>query len=214
MKLHKMFNRQLLNSFKEVEVNARRKGICKTIVYNFGGLLELCYLSGRKNAARAVNFLWEVKQDFMTKQNLPVFKSELQPFNYDGNYQVRAIEKDSEFWFVAKDVCEVLELSNITEALRGLDDDELTSEILKSGGQGREMRLISESGLYALIMKSNKPEAKRFSRWVRKEVLPALARTGTYTITKQLTGKATDTQFYSADDIAAEMGTNRLVRQR
>ena len=62
----------------------------------------------------------------------------------------RTNERDGEPWWVAKDVCEILDLANITEALRGLDDDELSSEILKSGGQGREMRLISESGLYTL----------------------------------------------------------------
>ena len=69
-----------------------------------------------------------------------------------------------------------------TEALRGLDEDELTSEILKSGGQGREMRLVSESGVYTLVMRSNKPEAKRFRKWVTSEVLPQLMRTGSYSI--------------------------------
>lgn len=73
------------------------------------------------------------------------------------SHEVRTVIVDGEPWFVAKDVCDVLELGNITEALRGLDADELTSEILKSGGQGREMRLVNEPGLYALIFKSRKP---------------------------------------------------------
>ena len=73
------------------------------------------------------------------------------------SHEVRTVVIEGEPWFVAKDVCDVLELGNITESLRGLDADELTSEILKSGGQGREMRLVNESGLYALIFKSRKP---------------------------------------------------------
>lgn len=95
--------------------------------------------------------------------------------------KIRTAIIDGEPWFVAKDVCEVLELGNITEALRGLDADELTSEILKSGGQGREMRLINESGLYALVFKSRKPEAKTFRKWVTNEVLPSIRKTGGYT---------------------------------
>ena len=109
---------------------------------------------------------------------------ELQVFSYKGA-SVRTVERDGEAWFVAKDVCDVLELSNVTEALRGLDVDELTSEILNSGGQGREMRLVSEAGLYALVFRSNKPEAKAFSKWVRSEVLPSIRRTGSYSLSKE-----------------------------
>ena len=75
-------------------------------------------------------------------------------------------------WFVAKDVCEILELDNLTEALRGLDEDELSSEILMSGGQRREMKIINEPGLYSLVLRSRKPEAKQFKRWITHEVLP------------------------------------------
>ena len=89
---------------------------------------------------------------------------------------MRVVEKDGEPWFVAKDVCDILELENITNALKSLDSDDLTLTILKSGGQNREMKLISESGLYTLILRSNKPEAKKFARWVTHEVLPAIRR--------------------------------------
>lgn len=100
-------------------------------------------------------------------------------FDYNGA-EIRVLMKDGEPRFVAADVCAVLGLTNVTEALRGLDDDELSSEILKSGGQGREMRLISESGLYTLVMRSNKPEAKKFRKWVTQEVLPTIRKTGAY----------------------------------
>ena len=104
----------------------------------------------------------------------------LQVFNFEKK-DVRVVMKSDTPWWVAKDVCDILELNNITEALRGLDSDELASAILKSGGQGREMRLISESGLYTLIMRSNKPEARRFRKWVTSEVLPTIRKHGIYT---------------------------------
>lgn len=104
----------------------------------------------------------------------------LQVFNFEKK-DVRVVMKSDTPWWVAKDVCDILELNNITEALRGLDSDELATAILKSGGQGREMRLISESGLYTLIMRSNKPEARRFRKWVTSEVLPTTRKHGIYT---------------------------------
>ena len=79
-------------------------------------------------------------------------------------------------------MCDVLDLANITEALRSIDPVHLTSEILKSGGQMREMKIISEPGLYSLIFTSRKPEAKAFTRWIIREVLPSIRRTGGYGI--------------------------------
>ena len=103
----------------------------------------------------------------------------LQVFNFEKR-DVRVVMKDGEPWWVAKDVCDVLDLSNPSESLKALDEDELTSETLRSGGQGREMRLISESGVYTLVMRSNKPEAKRFRKWVTSEVLPTIRKHGAY----------------------------------
>lgn len=110
----------------------------------------------------------------MSGKNVQVFAFEQQ--------EVRIVEQDGVPWWVAKDVCDVLGLGNITETLRNLDEDELTSVILKSGGQDREMRLVSEAGLYSLILRSRKPEAKRFKRWVTHEVLPAIRKTGAYVL--------------------------------
>ncbi|MHB1350097.1 MAG: BRO-N domain-containing protein [Desulfobulbaceae bacterium] len=92
------------------------------------------------------------------------------------------IDERGEPWFVAKDVCDILELVNSREALKGLDDDELASEKLTSGGQLREMNLVSESGLYTLVIRSNKPQAKPFRRWVTHEVLPSIRKTGSYSL--------------------------------
>ena len=118
----------------------------------------------------------------------------LQVFNFE-KQDVRVVMKGGEPWWVAKDICDILELNNITEALRGLDTDELTSEILKSGGQGREMRLVSESGVYTLIMRSNKPEAKRFRKWVTSEVLPTIRKHGAYLTPDTLKAAINDPNF-------------------
>ncbi len=101
------------------------------------------------------------------------------PFQFN-EHPIRTIVRGEEPWFVARDVCDVLELSNVGEALSGLDYDELTSELLMSGGQRREMKLISESGLYNLIFKSRKPQAREFRKWVTSEVLPTIRKTGSY----------------------------------
>ena len=106
------------------------------------------------------------------------------PFKFE-KVAVRVEMIEDEPYFVAKDVCEVLGLNNIGEALRKLDDDELTSEKMMSGGQMREMKLVNESGLYSLILRSNKPQAKKFKKWVTSEVLPSIRRNGHYNVVSE-----------------------------
>ena len=108
--------------------------------------------------------------------------NDLMKFDFRGK-RVRTVVIEGEPWFVAKDVCEILELSNSREAVSNLDAEELTSAMLTSGGQRREMNIISESGLYALVFKSRKQEAKEFRKWVTKEVLPQIRKTGKYALT-------------------------------
>lgn len=100
------------------------------------------------------------------------------PFNYQGN-EVRSISLDGEPWFVAKDVCDILEMSNVTVAISRLDDDEVTK--LNLGSLSGEVNIISESGLYSLTLSSKKPEAKPFKRWVTRDVIPTIRKTGSYT---------------------------------
>lgn len=108
---------------------------------------------------------------------------EITVFAFRGQ-NVRTVIKDGEPWFVAKDVCDVLELTNPAEALRGLEEDERGSIRITDGtsskGGNPNHTIISESGLYALIFKSRKPEAKAFRKWVTSEVLPAIRRSGGY----------------------------------
>ena len=101
-------------------------------------------------------------------------------FKFEESTPIRSLIKDGEPWFVAKDICDVLGLSNITEALRNLEDDERGSEFLNTSGGRQKVVIISESGLYALVIRSNKPNARKFRKWITAEVLPAIRRTGRY----------------------------------
>ena len=105
------------------------------------------------------------------------------PFTFNGT-EVRTILRDGEPWFVAADVCNVLELADTSSALRELDEDEKITQHNERGnpraGIPHQFNLINESGLYALTFKSRKPEAKAFKKWVTAEVLPAIRKTGSF----------------------------------
>lgn len=110
--------------------------------------------------------------------------NDLVKFEFEGR-GVRTVVIEDEPWFVAKDVCDILGLVNSREAVANLEEDELRSVTLTSGGQRREMTALSESGLYALIFKSRKENAKRFRKWVTAEVLPQIRKTGSYSVTQK-----------------------------
>ncbi len=106
--------------------------------------------------------------------------NDLQIFSNPEFGSVRCIEKDGEPWWVLSDVCEVLEITNITKVTQRLDEDELTRLKVMSGGQKREMYLTNESGLYNVIIRSDKPKAKPFRKWITSEVIPSIRKTGGY----------------------------------
>lgn len=103
--------------------------------------------------------------------------AEIIPFDFE-EQAVRVVMRDDEPWFVAADVCRVLELENPSATLKRLDDDEVTLNTIE--GSHRPTNLINESGLYALVLTSRKEQAKRFRKWITAEVLPAIRRTGRY----------------------------------
>jgi prophage antirepressor-like protein len=103
----------------------------------------------------------------------------VQPFDYNG-LEVRTVTVDGEPWFVAADVCRALELDNVSMAVASLDDDEKGINSVDTPGGRQDVRVISEAGLYSLTLRSRKPEAKQFKRWVTHEVLPAIRKTGSY----------------------------------
>lgn len=96
------------------------------------------------------------------------------------NQQVRTVLIDNQPYFVAKDVCDSLQLTDASQAVERLDEDEKLTRIIYGSGQGRQMWLVNESGLYNLIFRSNKPEAKAFRKWVTSEVLPSIRQIGKY----------------------------------
>jgi prophage antirepressor-like protein len=113
--------------------------------------------------------------------------NELVSMQYEGS-EVRMVVKDGVPWWVAKDVCAVLDLENTTRAVERLDEDEKGVSSIHTPGGDQEVLAVNEFGLYALILGSRKPEAKQFKRWVTHKVLPAIRKTGSYQLsTGQMT---------------------------
>lgn len=107
--------------------------------------------------------------------------AELQTFNFNNTPLRTLTDENGDPWFVAKDVCDVLGLNNVSQALTRLDTDEKSSIILNEGTPGTPTKsIVSESGLYSLIIASRKPEAHEFKRWITHEVLPSIRKHGIY----------------------------------
>jgi anti-repressor protein len=104
-------------------------------------------------------------------------------FQYQ-DHQVRTVIKDGEPWFVAKDVCEILDISKHRDAVSRLDNDERGSVLVDTPGGTQSVSAVNEYGLYSLILRSRKPEAKEFKRWITHEVIPSIRKTGSYSIKK------------------------------
>lgn len=114
------------------------------------------------------------------------YAQEIQTFDFKEN-PVRALERDGQPWFVAADVCRVLELANPRQVVSSLHEDEKATVQNMDGRAGhgaQSFNVINESGLYALIFKSRKPQAQAFRKWVTSEVLPTLRKTGHYQLPK------------------------------
>lgn len=100
-----------------------------------------------------------------------------------GNLNVRVVQDENgEPWFVATDIAGALEFRDAYNAVRSLDDDEKGTHTVSTPGGAQRLATINESGLFALIIRSNKPRAKQFRKWVTAEVLPALRRNGRYEV--------------------------------
>lgn len=105
----------------------------------------------------------------------------MQTFTFNpSNQPIRVEMIDNEPWFVAKDVCQALTISNHNDAISRLDDDEKGVATADTLGGKQSLNIVNESGLYNLIFQSRKPEAKAFRKWVTGEVLPTLRKTGRY----------------------------------
>ncbi len=131
-------------------------------------------------------------------------------FQFEGK-EVRTMKgKNGEPWFVAKDICNVLEIKNTTDALKRLDSDERARFNL--GRQG-ETNFVNEPGLYTLILGSRKPQAKAFKRWITHEVIPSIRKTGGYVSNDDM---FIDTYLPFADEQTRQLfkGTLETVRKQ
>lgn len=106
--------------------------------------------------------------------------NQLQVFNNEEFGQVRTVVQGEDVWFVAKDVCDVLGITKQRDAYSRLDEDERGSVLVDTLGGQQNMNAINESGLYSLILRSRKPQAKAFKKWVTSEVLPSIRKHGAY----------------------------------
>lgn len=99
------------------------------------------------------------------------------------NYQfgeIRVRKENNQIWFVAKDLCNALDISHYRDAVYRLDDDERGSLLVDTPGGRQEMSAVNEPGMYSLVLKSRKPEAKKFKRWITHDVIPEIRKTGQY----------------------------------
>ena len=109
----------------------------------------------------------------------------LEVFDYQGQ-QVRTDYKDEAVWFVAADVCRVLDIINPSMLMGPVDDDEKGLSSIETLGGNQQMVVVNEAGLYSLILTSRKPQAKEFKRWVTHDVLPSIRKHGLYAVDEVL----------------------------
>lgn len=106
--------------------------------------------------------------------------SSLAVFHYE-QQQVRTVERKGEPWFVLADLCKVLSIDHVIDTAKRLDEDEVgQTEVIDRMGRKQRAYIVNESGLYSVILRSDKPQAKPFRKWVTSEVLPQIRRTGAY----------------------------------
>lgn len=131
----------------------------------------------------------------LNKNEVPM-TGQVEVFNFSQEKTpIRVQLINSEPWFVAKDVCEVLGHSNHKMAVKSLDEDEKGVSSVYSLGGNQQTTVVSESGLYSLIFQSRKPEAKKFRKWVTAEVLPSIRKKGYYGV------KKSDGDYLDARDV-------------
>lgn len=111
-------------------------------------------------------------------------ENEVRVWNYESS-EVRTVQVNGEPWFVLADVCKVLEISNSRNISSRLEPDEKGVTLVDTLGGTQQMTIINESGLYAVVLRSDKPQAKPFRKWVTSEVLPSIRKHGSYSVQSQ-----------------------------
>lgn len=135
----------------------------------------------------------------------------LQTFTY-GENAIRVIDLEGEPWWVLADVCRVLELTTPARVAERLEDDEKGMSLIHTPGGPQNMTVINEPGLYSVILRSDKPQARDFKRWVTHEVLPAIRKTGQYAPQREHmpTRPLTTDDYAEAAKIVAKCHNSRL----
>jgi len=107
-------------------------------------------------------------------------ENKVQIFNFK-NDEIRTIEINGGIWFVGNDICKALDIKLPHSSLKLLQRDDLhTMKVIDSLGRNQKTTVINESGLYSLVLKSRKPEAEKFKKWITSDVLPTIRKTGRY----------------------------------
>lgn len=119
--------------------------------------------------------------------------NELKVFTNKEFGDIRTLKIENEPWFVAKDICQALDIKNTTDTIKRLDNDEVTR--LNLGGLSGETNIINEFGLYNLVLASRKKEAKKFKRWITHEVLPSIRKHGAYATEETIDKIISDPDF-------------------
>lgn len=138
--------------------------------------------------------------------------TDLQIFNNDRFGQVRIVPVNGELMFVAKDVCDCLEITKYRDAISRLDSDERGSVKLDTPGGKQDIAAINEYGLYNLVLSSRKPEAKEFKRWITHDVIPAIRKTGSYSMVIPQTLPEALRAY--ADEVESHNATKAIVAQQ
>lgn len=137
-------------------------------------------------------------------------ENKIQVWNYESS-EIRTIQKDGEPWFVLADVCKVLEIARGTKVAERLEEDEVRqTSITDSLGRQQKAYIINESGLYTVILRSDKPQAKPFRKWVTSEVLPSIRKHGAYMTDNTLEQALTNPDFLIR--LATELKTEKEKR--
>ena len=126
--------------------------------------------------------------------------------------KVRVMEKGNEPWFIAKDVCDVLEIKNSRDAFARLDEDEKGVGSIDTLGGKQDLQIINEYGLYSLVLGSRKKEAKEFKRWITHEVLPSIRKHGMYAKDELLDNP--DLLIQVATELKKEREEKRLLKEK
>lgn len=130
----------------------------------------------------------------------------LQTWNYESS-EIRTVQMNGEPWWVLADVCKVLEISNSRNVSNRLEADEKGVTLVDTLGGAQQVTIINESGLYAVILRSDKPQAKPFRKWVTNEVLPSIRKHGAY-MTEQTLKRA-----LTSPDFLIELATQLKAEQ-